>query len=145
MNDNTLNKITKLERELNSSERIQINHELRWHQDLPNKPGVYVIREKGNIIYVGETGNMKKRMSDLNRTQNHTFRRTIGEKLFSNRKDYVKATSKRKYPDKLEEELNQWISKNCNVSYITLDFGRKEVEEYYQEKYELYNKRKKRR
>ena len=112
---------------------------------MPNKAGVYIIREKDNTIYVGETGNIKKRMSDLNRTQNHTFRRTIGEKLFSKRKEYTKATSKRKYTDKLEEELSQWISNNCDVSYITLDFGRKELEEYYQEKYQLYNKRKKRR
>ena len=123
MKDGTLIKLKKFELQLNESKRTKIDHKAKWRTNLPNEAGVYIVREKSKIIYVGETGNIEKRMSDLSRTLNHNFRRTIGEKLFSGRKDYVKATSRLKYNSNQEEELNQWIGENCTVSFIVLDFG----------------------
>jgi hypothetical protein len=50
-----------------------------WTKQFHSEAGVYLIREKGIICYVGETGSMRERMRDLLNSQNHVIRRNIGE------------------------------------------------------------------
>ena len=54
-----------------------------WASTVTNKPGVYAIKENNRIIYVGESGNLRGRMTELLNSRQHIIRRTIGKKLFS--------------------------------------------------------------
>ena len=104
---------------------------------------VYIIRNDDEIVYVGETKNIRERMCNLKNTKNHSVRRNIGHKIFNNEPNFKKATAFNGFnPDK-ENRLNEWICKNLTISFVELDLGRKELEEIFTSKKEkpLYNRR----
>jgi hypothetical protein len=103
-----------------------------WANGAPNEAGVYVLKEGENIIYVGETGNLRGRMRDLLDSRNHIVRRTIGSALFSNHSSFQKATPSIKFPDVIETLINNHICGQLKVSYIAVSLGRKELEELIQ-------------
>ena len=113
-----------------------------------NGPGVYVFFEEGQPCYVGETGNIRKRMNDIRNTLNHSLRRNFGHKHFSDHPDFHKSSSKRKFHKSIEKLLDELMIKNLQVSLLRVDLGRKELEEYICDKYQLlekYNIRSKRK
>ena len=84
-----------------------------WHKNIPSSSGVYVIWEGVTALYVGESSSLRERLRELDRTINHTFR------------------SKAKGVYKVEEkELSKFINKTFTISYLTLNRGRKELEEF---------------
>jgi len=100
-----------------------------WTKKVPPVAGVYILKENGAIIYVGESGNLRKRMEDLLDSRHHTVRRTLGEKLFASEEDFVIATTKKKFPARIETLLNDHIGANLSMAYIPVTLGRKELEE----------------
>lgn len=100
-----------------------------WCNTFKSVPGVYIFREKGKIIYVGETGDISGRMNDVRRTVNHTLRRSIGNTLFNTIEGWQKATSKKRFIDTIEEILNDHFKKNLTVAVIEIPLGRCELEE----------------
>jgi hypothetical protein len=87
-----------------------------WRDDVPNKPGVYVIwTKKGakTAQYVGETTSLLERFKDLGSWRNHTFSRKV----------------KNKYDLDTPTSIRSKISEFYEISYCAVDFGRKEVEE----------------
>lgn len=100
-----------------------------WTSQIPSVAGVYVFKENENIVYVGETGNLKGRMNDFLDSRHHTLRRTIGQKLFSTHTNFIQATVKNKFPDRIEVLLNDYICTNLSLAYLTVSLGRKELEE----------------
>jgi len=119
-----------------------------WAKQFDKLKGVYFIFEKDDLKYVGETGSLKGRMSDLLNTKNHTLRRSIGEWMFSKMKGYHKASSKLSYIPAIEKKLNDYMEVNLSVSCLPLEIGRKEFEEWVIESNPhilFYNKRKKRK
>lgn len=86
--------------------------------NIPDSAGVYVIwsKESGKAAYVGETSSLKRRYRNLGKTANHTFRRTM-------RDEYNMQGDS-------DDELSKRLSKEFTYSFIEIDFGRKEVEEY---------------
>ncbi len=146
LNENKIKELLEhYEKELvqNESGRINLDFNSEWLKIHTEAAGVYAIFEDGELIYVGETGCLRKRLKDLWNTRHHSLRRTVGHKLFSNRKNYIKATSKIKYPDSWEEELVIYL-KNLEIKALPVPFGRKEIEEYLVSNYETLNVRKKR-
>lgn len=118
-----------------------------WAKQFDKLRGVYFIFEKDELKYVGETGSLNGRMADLLNTKNHTLRRSIGERLFSNEKGYQKANSKLSYIPAIEKKLNDYMQANLSVSCLPLEIGRKEFEEWVIESHTnilFYNKRKSR-
>lgn len=115
-----------------------------WAKTKPEEAGVYAFFEKDRIVYVGETGLLQGRMNDIRNTLNHTLRRSIGEKKFSNVKGYEKASSKKKFPKHIEEKVENYLLE-LEVSILPVRFGRTEFEEYLVEKYDpIFNKKTKR-
>ncbi len=98
-----------------------------------SKPGFYLLVDKqGEILYVGETGNICKRHRDLFDTRNHSFRRSYGNQLFSkidSPGSWVDS-SKKRFADELEDELNQKMGKLFVID-VPVWIGRKEIEETY--------------
>jgi excinuclease UvrABC nuclease subunit len=100
-----------------------------WTSFIPSKAGVYVLRHNNELVYVGETGNLRKRMNDLLDSRHHTLRRTIGQRFFGNHKKFIPATTKRKFPLEIEALVNEHISQNLEIAYLSVSLGRKELEE----------------
>jgi hypothetical protein len=103
-----------------------------WARQAPNEAGVYVLAENNQIIYVGETGNLRGRMKDLLDSRNHVVRRTIGTAFYADHLAFRKATPSLKFPDEIEALVNDHICGRLRVSYMTVNLGRKELEELIQ-------------
>ena len=104
-----------LERNIRSLPRIRLFVN-GWRVSVPKRGGIYVIwtLRTGKAIYVGETCNLNSRLGDLGRIANHTFRRKASK---------IHRTHQKKALDKVMFE-------NYLLSFKTVPFGRKEVEEY---------------
>lgn len=89
-----------------------------WADDVPRDPGVYAIWDVAlkAPVYVGESSGLKSRMSDVGRTVNHTFRRKVAPILKVNAGD--------------ESALTRAMSKRYDVSFIEVELGRAELEEF---------------
>jgi len=110
---NIQNKLLEYENELVLSEKYTFFNN-NWKSIFPNHSGVYVVWEKGKPIYVGETSGLKSRMSDITRPINHAFTKKISKKY-----------------SLLElDKLRKFMSDNYQLSYITVNLGRSEIEEY---------------
>ncbi|MBS1586873.1 MAG: hypothetical protein JSS82_15165 [Bacteroidetes bacterium] len=118
---------------LEPSHRKAIRLEKSWYNQFDAVPGIYTIYEGDKLIYVGETGSIRGRMKDLSNTLNHTFRRTLGEKLFINHPNYTRATASKGYHPQIEHELNTYMQDHLSVCCLKLNLGRKEFEEWLQE------------
>ena len=85
--------LSSMEAQLFSQPKIRFEKIKNGTTIIPNEPGVYLIHEKEGVCYVGETGNLQGRMKDMVRTVNHSFRRTLGNYLYSSHEGFIKATS----------------------------------------------------
>jgi len=113
-----------------------------WVNGFPSKPGIYVAFERDKIVYVGETGNIRGRMRDLQDSRHHTLRRNIGKYNFSNEKGYEDANTKKKFPTHIEKEVDEWLTRKIKISVLPTKLGRKELEEILVGKYDpKYNKK----
>lgn len=126
-----------------TKERISLTR--NWVEQFPKEAGVYVLFEKNKLVYVGETSSIKERMTDFLNTRNHTVRRKVGAFNFSEIKGYHPASSRIKFPDHIEKLVIDWLEKKVKLSYLVVDLGRKELEEFIQDKYNpKYNSRRRR-
>lgn len=127
--------LIKLENELlNNSERKKIELNRTWANSFPNEAAVYLLREAGEICYIGETGSIRGRMNDILNTKNHTLRRNLGNYYYSELPNYTKPSSKKGFCKEIETLLNEKITTDFTISYILTDLGRKEMEERLYEK-----------
>lgn len=117
----------------------------KWiNKNISKNAGVYVLKEKKNLVYVGETGSLRGRMLDLIDSRHHCVRRTIGMKYFSKRKGFRKADSKNKFPQKIEKLVDSYIITKLSIAILEVPFGRKELEEYVQKTIKVENRLNKR-
>ena len=113
LNINIQNTLLNYEKQLSSSQRYTL-FKNNWKNIFPDYSGVYVIWDNEKPIYVGETSGLKSRMSDLMRPINHAFTKKIDNKIEAQSLD----------------ELRTYMSDNYKLSYISIDLGRSEIEEY---------------
>ena len=111
------------------SERHSIELTREWAKSFPNVSTVYLFREEGEVCYVGETGSLRGRMTDILNTKNHTIRRNLGNSHYSEFPNYEKPSSRKGFSNDIENILNDRIEKHLTLSFITLNLGRKELEE----------------
>lgn len=111
---------------LQVAEKIKFEKSSKWRDEkIPNYPGVYALFEKdGKLVYIGESGNLRKRMNEINRTVNHSFRKQTGHSKFNGIK------SSKKYDIEIETKLDLYFAEELFVSYIEVCFGRLEIEEF---------------
>lgn len=135
--------LEELERRLfDKTNRRPIALDLPWINSLEHlsTAGAYLIFEDETPCYVGETGNLKKRMNDLRNTKNHSFRRSMGHKHFGGHAEFFKATSSKSFHPDIEILLRNRIMENFRVSLVPVKLGRKELEEHICNKYGLMDK-----
>lgn len=105
-----------------------------WAKSFSTDAGVYMLFEQDKLVYVGETGSITGRVTDMLNSRHHTVRRALGEKRLKTVSGYQKATSSINYPVHIEEMVQKILS--CfKISVMPIAFGRKEFEEYIQSKY----------
>ena len=102
-------------------------------------PAFTCLKKATKILYVGETGNLRERMTDLIYTRKHAFRRTIGATLFSDHAEFKKATLRKTFPDVIESLVEGYIRGRLQVFYKKVNLGRKELEELIQSNYSKSN------
>lgn len=126
-----------------SSERLKFKKCKQWRLNfIPSVPGVYAFFDaNGAILYIGETGNLRERMNEVNRTVNHSFRRQLGCTKYSGIK------SKKKFSLDIEVLLDAFFDEHLYVSFIEVNFGRLEIETYLITRYQqsILNSKKKRK
>ncbi len=146
MKDSTINReLKRLESELlNPKNRRSVLLTLDWVKSVPEEAGVYGWFESGSLIYVGETGLLRKRMNDARTTKHHSLRRSLGNERFRRRKGFAEATTKKKFVPPIETALDS-LMKTLEVCMVPVLFGRKEFEEFIVCDYDPeYNRRGKR-
>ena len=121
--------------ELEKCEKIKFQRMNSWRKEfIPDFPGVYALYEKVGseyiLLYIGETGNLRERMSDICRTVNHTFRRQLGKKRFSG------IITSKKFEFKTESLLDVFFDEDLYISFLKVNFGRSEIESYLITKYQ---------
>lgn len=136
MNDQDVKiELERIEEELLNEESWQSVVLTRsWAKTQSQNAGVYILIENQKIVYVGETGKISERLTDMLDSRHHTVRRSIGEKYFSEESGYEKATSKKKFPVEIENLVENHLRK-FKISMLPINFGRKEFEEYIFEKH----------
>ena len=95
----------------------------------PAAAGVYALYRGRRIIWVGESGSLRKRANDLYQTRNHSFRRVLGEKLFSKRLDFERATTTKQFSPDIEAALTYFMEHRLSFVVAPVSIGRKEIEE----------------
>lgn len=117
--------VNKFEEELFNSTAIKFNFDKKWSSNFPSRAGIYAIYDIDQLVYVGETANLKERMKEVKRTYNHSFRKKLGKFLVEGSK-----VVKGKFEETLELKLNDYYLERINFRYKELNFGRLEVESY---------------
>ena len=113
------------------SQSLRYEPGLDWTLSFPKQPGIYVVFMEGKPVYVGESGNVRARMSDLRRTMNHTLRRKLGNEYMTSHPQFTRVlNSKQRFHDSVEMELNIWMQSNLAIRGIAIAFGRVEIEEF---------------
>src|SRR5262245_31700326 len=134
-----LSRLESLLFSLRSREPVLLTSE--WAASMPVGGGVYAWFDGRKLVYVGESGCLKKRFGDCCRTRNHTLRRAVGRLRFAGLKGYKPASAKETFPPHIEKRINQYL-KTLKVSALEVNFGRTEFEEYLVKKHRpVYNKR----
>lgn len=136
LSDTELNiELHRADKELEKNEKIKFQRLNIWRKEfVPNFPGVYALYEKVGceyiLLYIGETGNLRERMSDICRTVNHTFRRKLGRKRFAG------VITNKKFEPAIETLIDIFFDENLYISFLKVNFGRIEIETYLVTKYE---------
>ena len=135
--------LKKAENQLLNSNRIKFKKCKDWRKEnVPNEPGIYAIFENDDeLIYIGESGNLKDRMNEINRTVNYSFRKQFGHIRYKGIK------SRKKFADEVEILIDDYFAQNLYVSFLPINFGRLEIETFLIDKYQvkLFNSIKKRK
>lgn len=133
-NSDLLTLLQNAEKELLHNEKIKFQRTNEWRKVIPSFSGVYALYEKNeetfSLLYIGETGNLRDRMSDICRTFNHTFRRTLGHKIFNAIK------TKSKFDSETEKLLDNFFDEKLYLTFLKVNFGRTEIESYLITKYQ---------
>ena len=61
--------LSSAESALLGATKIKFERNLSWRRNyIPDSPGVYAFFDKNSLIYIGESSNLRARMSDVCRT-----------------------------------------------------------------------------
>lgn len=121
--------IEKIEYNLLNNSRLQFTYDTDWNKNFPQSSGIYAIFDNSNLVYIGQTSDLRSRMSDIRRTYNHTFRKKLGLSRLNGK------IINNKFSDEIEENLTAYMVKNLSFTHYEIPFGRLEIETVLVQKY----------
>jgi hypothetical protein len=136
-NDQINQYVIKFESELLKAKRIVFTRDKTWTRaNFPDEAGIYVIYDKGELIYIGESANVRLRMQEVKRTYNHSIKKIISKKYF---KGELIGSS---FSLETEAKIDQYLLDHITFSSLPLNFGRLEMESYllHRNEHKLFNK-----
>ncbi|WP_209389807.1 GIY-YIG nuclease family protein [Chryseobacterium sp. RR2-3-20] len=107
-----------------------------WYDcDVKVVSGLYIVKnKKEEIIYIGESSNIKERyLTHSSKTYFSALRRHIGTELF-NFELIETSGRKRLFTEKQDLDVTKFL-KNCNALFFPIYLGRYEIEEFLIRKY----------
>ena len=116
MKKTTRKLLIKYESAITNATRRTLMSASGWAADIPHGGGVYVIWQSNTPIYVGESSSLRARMSDIGRPATHTFARKTCKAL--------------RIPVQASKRLAVAMRARYKLTFITVELGRAEVEEY---------------
>ncbi|MEM7039342.1 MAG: hypothetical protein AAF570_20385 [Bacteroidota bacterium] len=114
----------QVEKELLAGDKIAFSLDRTWASNFPSAPGVYAIFDDGDLVYFGESADLKERMKEVKRTYNHPFRKKVGKIILKAR------LQGRKFSDEVEKALHAYFIRNLSFTYREVRFGRLEIEDH---------------
>jgi len=120
---------------MQDNNRIPLLLKREWLRQFPSDAGVYAVFDEHELIYVGETGSIRARMTDFLDSRNHVLRRSIGNTQFKDREGFQEASAHHRFPDHIEESLIEYIENQLTVTAVVVPLGRAEIEEHMAAKY----------
>jgi hypothetical protein len=106
----------------------------------PTGPGVCVLFEGDDPIYVCATENVAGRVRSLLKTPSSPLRKALGEELYNGVLGGFNADSNKVFSKEIESQLDFFMSQRVLVAVHPLGIGRKEVEEFVVRQYRpFYN------
>ncbi len=106
-----------------------------WAKKTPDEAGVYAAFEEDDLVYVGETVNIQKRMKNLQNSRQHALRRNIVKLNFSDSKGYPEADGNKLFPQEIEKKVDNWLENKIRIAFLPTTLGRAELEEKIIQKY----------
>ena len=82
--DEILQIIEECDRHLKKQPKIKFSFDRKWSDNFSPKAGIYAIFYEDQLLYIGETANLKERMKEVKRTLNHTIRKKLCKHLSLN-------------------------------------------------------------
>jgi hypothetical protein len=122
--------VVAIEQAINAVETIPFKQNAKWKMKFDKSPGIYFGFLDGKLKYIGETADIRARMSDLGRTYNHTLRKKIGVKKLNGE------LVGNDFSPEFKVELDRYMEEHLSIKAFPLNFGRKEVEDKLVEKHE---------
>jgi hypothetical protein len=116
--------VTAFEKKLLGQTRHKYSFEKSWLDNFENAAGIYVGFDGNTLKYIGESANIRKRMGESRRTNNHSFRKQIGKQILK----FILPKGKRRFNEEEEHSISEYYENNISIAYYPLIFGRKEVE-----------------
>ncbi|KAA1245839.1 hypothetical protein [Aquimarina sp. RZ0] len=118
--------IESIDIQLKTNAKIKFEYNTNWaNLNFEDSPAIYALFDKGTLVYIGQTASLLKRMKDLRKTYNHSFRKQLGRKLFE-----TVENKKGVFVDKDEHGLTLYFEKNIEITFTCIYFGRLEAESY---------------
>ncbi len=117
--------VEECDRYLKTSPRVAYTLKANRPEDFAEAAGIYAIFDRGTLVYLGETANLRERMKDVKRTLNHSFRRKLGRKLFEGA-NLING----KFDAATERQLDEYCIANITFSTKAVNFGRLEIESH---------------
>jgi hypothetical protein len=121
--------LENIEYHLLNYEKLKFSYNTNWNKQFPKSPGIYAIFENSELIYIGQTSELRSRMSDIRRTYNHTFRKKLGLLKFKGK------IINNKFSDEIEEKVTNYMVENLSFTHYVIPFGRIEIETFLVQKY----------
>lgn len=116
--------VDTFEKKLFAQTRHKYSFDKSWLDNFENVAGIYLGFDGNTLKYIGESANIRKRMAESRRTNNHSFRKQVGRQILK----FNLPKRKRRFNVEEEYIISQYFENNISIVYYPLIFGRKEVE-----------------
>ena len=111
-----------------------------WNNSSPeSNAGIYMVRNNKDLLYIGESSDVQERYSTHNSTTYFSaLRRHIGTEILGF--EFID-DKKRRFSETNDLQVTQYL-KECKYTYMSVNFGRYELEEYLIRKHKPFLNRK---
>jgi hypothetical protein len=136
MREQTEQYLLALETELLSNvNRYMIEMSQNWVKKMPYEGGIFLLRDEGVICYVESTSNIQNSLNSFLINRNHELRRRLAIHKFNIGFTNEKTLATDQLPNYFEQEFDNILQDNFELSFIALTVGRSELFERIVEKY----------